>query len=82
MASLSLEPSFVTTSTPADHQMDFYEEEDVDQLDSDSEVGDEHDESSASSKGYNRAEGRRIPGQTLLPAARMDSIINANGMRN
>ncbi|KAF7973738.1 hypothetical protein HWV62_14312 [Athelia sp. TMB] len=77
MASMSVEPSFVTTLDPSDQQMDFYEEEEVDQLDSDSDTGDQPDESSASSKGYNRAEGRRIPGQTLLPSARMDSIINA-----
>ncbi|KAF7982905.1 hypothetical protein HWV62_25170 [Athelia sp. TMB] len=77
MASMSVEPSFVTTLDPSDQQMDFYEEEEVDQLDSDSDTGDQPDESSASSKGYNRAEGRRIPGQTLLPPARMDSIINA-----
>lgn len=81
MASISLEPSFVTTLTPSDQQMDFYEEEEVDQLDSDSDAGDQPDVSSASSKGYNRAEGKRTPGQTLLPLERMESIINAGGTR-
>jgi hypothetical protein len=59
-------------------QMDFYEEEDIDQLDSDSEVDDDPDASSAK-KGSSKKDGKRIAGQTLLPAARLESIIQADG---
>jgi hypothetical protein len=78
MASHSLDPSFFDPPVPADIPMDFYEEEDVDQLDSDSEADDDLDASSAK-KGSSKKEGKRIPGQTLLPATRLESIIQADG---
>jgi hypothetical protein len=78
MASHPLDPSFFAATASADMQMDFYEEEDVDQLDSDSDVDDDQDASSAK-KGSSKKEGKRIPGHTLLPASRLDSIIQADG---
>jgi hypothetical protein len=59
-------------------QIDFYEEEDVDELDSDSDVDDDQDASSAK-KGSSKKDGKRIPGQSLLPATRLESIIQADG---
>lgn len=80
MASPPLNPFIFDSLPSADTQIDFYEEEDVDQLDSDSEVDDDPDSLSAK-KGSSKKDGKRIPGQTLLPGARLETIIQADGTR-
>lgn len=62
-------------------QVDDFEEEneDIDQLDSDSEVEDDPETASINMKKGWRKEGKRIPGQTLLNMNRLESIIKADG---
>lgn len=63
-------------------QMDWHEEEDenIDQLDSDSEPEEDPSASPTSGKkAPSRGEGKRKAGQTLLPVARLESIVQADG---
>lgn len=53
-------------------------EDEVDQLESDSEV--EETGNDASAKKNEQGAGQRTPGQTLLPAVRLENIIQAEGM--
>ena len=52
-------------------------EDEVDQLDSDSEVGETANEALA--KKNDPIDGQRVPGQSLLPAVRLENIITAEG---
>lgn len=82
MASHSIDQSHLippTTVEPNSMQMDWHEDEDVDQLDSDSDVEEDPDASSASVRKGSRREGKRTPGQTLMPTARLESILHADG---
>lgn len=54
-------------------------EDEVDQLDSDSDV--EETENDTSSKKNGQA-GVRIPGHSLLPALKLENIIQADGTRS
>jgi hypothetical protein len=53
------------------------EDEEVDQLDSDFE--DEIPVGSSTTKRARRRSGERLPGQTILPAAKIESILQADG---
>ena len=71
-----------TTVEPNSMQMDWHEDEDenIDQLDSDSEPEDDRNASpTGAKKGSSRGEGKRKAGQTLLPVARLENIVQADG---
>jgi DNA polymerase epsilon subunit 4 len=65
-------------------QVDDFEEEneDIDQLDSDSEVEveDDPETTSASVKKGWKKDGKRTPGQTVIPVNRLDNILHADGV--
>ncbi|KAF9013416.1 hypothetical protein BDQ17DRAFT_1321260 [Cyathus striatus] len=76
MSSHSPTPPFHLPSSTADIESDV--EDEVDQLDSDSDLDDQDDDSAATST--NVRAGQRTPGQPLLPSARMENIIQADGV--
>lgn len=84
MASRSIDPSLLSPPPSMEPmQVDDFEEEneDIDQLDSDSEVEVEDDPETTSvsvKKGWKK-DGKRIPGQTVIPVNRLDNILHADG---
>jgi len=83
MASRSIDPSLLSPPPSMEPmQVDDFEEEneDIDQLDSDSEVDEDPEASSASVKKGSRKDGKRIPGQTLLAMNRLENIMQADGV--
>ncbi|KAF9534472.1 hypothetical protein CPB83DRAFT_844276 [Crepidotus variabilis] len=81
MASNSAGPSFVTAVSPP-YESDVEAELEVDQLDSDSEEVDELADPAkpATSKNGGTRPGERVPGHTLLPASRIENMIQADGV--
>jgi len=75
MATPSVDPPALTRPLP--DPVDYSENDDeVDQLDSDSDVVN-HDASSVSSQ--KEGAGERLPGHSLLPVMRLENIIQADG---
>lgn len=54
-------------------------EEEFDELDSDSEVDEQGASTSTRKNGVGPTGGERIPGHSLLPALRLENIIQADG---
>lgn len=54
----------------------------VDELDSDTDPEADPAKPSARKNGSSMKPGERIPGHTLLPAVRLENIIQADGARN
>jgi len=54
------------------------DEEEIDQLDSDSDQG-EQIPTSSSTKRSRRKSGERLPGQPLLPASKLSEILKTDG---
>ncbi|TFK40647.1 hypothetical protein BDQ12DRAFT_679806 [Crucibulum laeve] len=80
MAYRSSEPPFPAQSDPVDFESDV--EDEVDQLDSDTDVeGTGPNATSSSTKKVTSGlAGVRVPGQSLLPAVRLENIIQADGV--
>ncbi|KAF8158285.1 hypothetical protein B0H34DRAFT_448808 [Crassisporium funariophilum] len=70
--------SFPPQSNPVAYESDVEAELEVDQLDSDSDIEDPT-KTSASKNGTGKA-GERAPGHTLLPAVRLENMIQADGV--
>jgi hypothetical protein len=57
-------------------------EEEIDQLDSDSDAPPEQQPDSSNHKKPTRSKaGERIPGQALIPAGRIENILQSDGMQ-
>jgi hypothetical protein len=83
MASQSIDPSVFEQQQPLSEPLDYSENDDeVDQLDSDSDQDNKAnvEVSSVSSQKFNAGrDGERIPGHSLLPVLRLENIIQADG---
>jgi len=80
MASFPINSSLLEKSSNPTAAPDILEsevEDEVDQLDSDSEVDETANE--ALTKKNDPTEGQRVPGQSSLPAVRLENIITADG---
>ena len=80
MASYPINPSLLEKSSNVTGAPEIPEsevEDEVDQLDSDSEVDETANEASA--KKNDPTGDQRVPGQSLLPAVRLENIITAEG---
>lgn len=98
MSAAFLNHSSVVFSDPVEAEVDSQAEEEIDELDSDSETGappprvqppqvkaapsDRESTTSPEPTGKNgRSGGTRLPGHSLLPAVRLENIIQADGAR-
>jgi hypothetical protein len=61
------------------HEIDSEPEDEVDELDSDSDVDEQGASTSTKKNGVGKSGGERIPGHSLLPALRLENIIQADG---
>lgn len=80
MTSNSVGPSVVTAASPP-YESDVEADLEVDQLDSDSEEADAAagpGKASGAKSGGPRP-GERVPGHTLLPASRIENMIQTDG---
>lgn len=72
--------SIFRQSEPAQYESDVEAELEVDQLDSDSEPEEQVSSAKpAKTKNGTGKPGERLPGHTLLPATRLENIIQADG---
>lgn len=62
-----------------DNDIETEAEDEVDQLDTDSDTEELGGPGSSSKKGGSGPSGERIPGRSLLPATRLENIIQADG---
>jgi hypothetical protein len=73
MGSHAVDPSLLGLPSSERVDADFSENDEVDQLDSDSEMGDSGADADSEREW-------RDPGRSLLPATRLENIIQADGM--
>lgn len=75
MSSPIVEPSTLEQTDQLEYESDVEAELEVDQLDSDTDA-----ETEANASKKKSPSGERIPGSSLLPAMRLENIIQADGM--
>ncbi|KAF9464174.1 hypothetical protein BDZ94DRAFT_523242 [Collybia nuda] len=80
MASNSISTPLPGSSNETIHEIYSDVEEEFDELDSDSEIDEQGASTSTRKNGVGPTGGERIPGHSLLPALRLENIIQADGV--